>query len=86
MSLAERMSQEALKPIKTVCILISSIEKLSAEDKKYIIGVLDTPVGAPGRFNNSLIGRVLREEGLSVSNASVDRHRRAECACKKETN
>lgn len=85
MSLSERMLQVAQKKSKISCTLVKTAESLSNEDKIYLLTVLDTPPGTPGRLSNSTIARALRSEGYAVTNASVDRHRREECACKGRT-
>lgn len=75
--------ESAAKLCKIGALLLS--DKLSTADKKNLVAVLDTPTDDPTRVPNTVLGKILREEGYDISNSAVDRHRRRDCACGRIT-
>ena len=57
------------------------LQELDKADAEKLQEVLDSPPYTPGRLSNADIARVLRSEGVNVSNSIVDRHRGNTCRC-----
>lgn len=55
--------------------------EMSDEDKVYLRKILDVPLGDPVRIPAAAIANALRDEGIHVGNAAIQRHRRRECRC-----
>lgn len=83
MSLSDRLENASANSKSSVCKIgkLLNSEQLSKKDKDYLSAVLEVPDTDPNRVTNSSLARVLREEGFDISDSSVDRHRRKDCAC-----
>lgn len=73
------IDESAVKQCKIGALL--SGPELSATDKKNLTAVLAAAPDDPTRVPNTVLGKILREEGHDISNSAVDRHRRLDCAC-----
>jgi hypothetical protein len=63
--------------------LILGSEKLTDDDRKTFISLLDIPDENPARVSNVILAQVLRDEGFDLSDSAVDRHRRKACSCSR---
>jgi hypothetical protein len=83
MSLSDRLKNASANSKSIVCKVgkLLHTDQLSQKDKDYLLTVLDVPETDPTRVTNASLARVLREEGFDISDSSVDRHRRKDCAC-----
>lgn len=83
MSFGDKLKAAADESAAKLCKIgaLLSSDKLNTADKKNLVLVLDTPPDNPTRIPNTVLGRILREEGHDISNSAVDRHRRLDCAC-----
>jgi hypothetical protein len=68
---------------KRLCKLGSLLSgKLMPEgDKKELLSILSTEIGDPRRITNSLITKVLNDEGYEIGISTVERHRLELCCC-----
>jgi hypothetical protein len=87
MSLSDRLKNASVNSKNTVCKIgrLLDTEQLSQKDREHLVAVLDASENDPNRVNNASLARVLREEGFDISDSSVDRHRRKDCACYRRT-
>jgi len=86
MSLSDRLSKAAEMARISLCkvgVLLST-DALNAKDKEHLASILEVPMGDPRRIPNSILAKVLREEGHDISNSSMDRHRRGDCSCARK--
>ena len=83
MSLAQRLSQTTAIGAGLPCKIGSLLagDQLSKEDRAKLAEVLEVPYGTPGRLPNTTIAAALREEGLDIGDAAVNKHRRGACRC-----
>lgn len=81
MSLSDKLLLASTQKKIRLCVIGKLINSLPAKDKDSLEKILNVSNDAPNRVPNADIVRILREEGLSVSNSAMDRHRRAECSC-----
>lgn len=85
MSLSDKLTSASKISNARLCkigvILIS--DALPASDKETLKTVLGESELSPNRVSNTVIAKILREEGFDVSNSAVDRHRREDCPCSK---
>ncbi len=83
MSLAKRLSQPSGNGAGLPCRIGSLLagDNLSKEDKEQLIKTLEVPYGAPGRWPNTRISAILREEGYEVTTSAITKHRRGDCRC-----
>ena len=58
-----------------------SEDQISAEDRQQIIDILNTPLEDPTRITNTVLAKVLRQEGFDISSRTIDRHKNEECTC-----
>ncbi len=79
--LEEAMSEASNKLCKLGAVIKSS--GLSDEDKKRIEIILSIPDSNPAKVPNTVLAKILREEGYDISNSAVDRHRRGDCPCSR---
>lgn len=91
MSFAERLERQvsdSLTPGSKRCMLANLFtdERLSEDDRKKLIEVVDVPKNDPRRISSINIALALREEGVEISRTTIDDHRRKTCRCysKKE--
>lgn len=63
-----------------------SADLIDSEDKQYIIEVLNTPLDDPYRVTNTVLAKVLRQEGFDISSRTIDRHKNQECTCYRKVN
>lgn len=85
MSLSEKLNLAIEKSSTGLCKVGALLfdKKLSEKDREILKSVLNADLNDPARVPNAVLAKILREEGHDVSNSAVDRHRRAECACKR---
>lgn len=87
MSIADKLqtakTTATTKPCKLGALMINNI--LSDKDRDTLATILAVPEGTPGRLTNTAIGKIIREEGFDVGDSSVDRHRRKDCGCYRNT-
>lgn len=83
MSLKERLETEPLKLPGRLCPVVRLSEQLNAEDYEYIRAEIDKPLTDPSRRSNTILVRVLADEGVDVASAALGKHRRGDCACRK---
>ena len=85
MSLSDKLKVAASEAQGSLCKLGYLLvgPKLSQEDKANLSTILNTSSDLPGSVSNSELGRILRDEGLGVSNSTIDRHRRGDCSCRE---
>jgi len=87
MSLSERLQNASATSKPSVCKVgkLLHTDQLPQKDKDYLSAILDAPENDPNRVTNASLARVLREEGFDISDSSVDRHRRKDCACNRKS-
>jgi hypothetical protein len=59
-------------------------ELLPADDYEFIRAEIDRPMTDPARRSNTILVRVLADEGVDVASAALGKHRRGDCACRKQ--
>ena len=64
--------------------VLLSTDALSSKDREQLAAILSVSMGDPKRVPNSILAKVLREEGHDISNSAVDRHRRGDCSCARK--
>ena len=69
------------KPCKLGSLIAGKL--LSEEDKKELLSILATEQGDPNRVPNTLITKVLNEEGYEIGISTIERHRIHMCSCYK---
>jgi hypothetical protein len=91
MSFAERLEQQVSSSLQLGpkrCILASLFvdERLSEDDRKKLVEVVDVPKDDPRCISSSNIALALRAEGIEISRTAIGDHRRKICRCysKKE--
>jgi hypothetical protein len=86
MSLSDKLlkaTQMAKVSLCKVGILLST-DALNPKDREQLATILAVPMENPKRVPNSILAKVLREEGHDISNSAVDRHRRGDCSCTRK--
>jgi hypothetical protein len=85
MSLSDRLNSAINTPPSRKCklMIILDSDKLTDEDRKTFISLLNVPEGNPSRVSNVILAQVLRDEGFDLSDSAVDRHRRRSCSCSR---
>ena len=70
---------------KRLCKLGSLINGkfMSEEDKKELLEVLSVPLGEPKRIPNTILTKLLNEEGYEIGISTIERHREQMCCCYK---
>lgn len=86
MSLAERLEQRIISNLEQgskLCMLAKIFEdtRLSEEDRKKLIEVVNTPANDPRRISGMTISLALRAEGVEVSSTTINSHRKKSCPC-----
>jgi hypothetical protein len=82
MSLSEKINSAKVAKNR-LCKLGSLLSgKLMSEaDKKELLSILSVEINDPGRVTNSLITKVLNDEGYEMGISTVERHRLGLCCC-----
>ncbi len=86
MSLSDKLQKATQMAKVSLCkvgILLST-DILNPKDKEQLAAILAVSMGDPKRVPNSILAKVLREEGHDISNSAVDRHRRGDCSCARK--
>jgi len=70
---------------KRLCKLGSLINGkfMSEEDKKELLEVLSVRLGEPNRIPNTILTKLLNEEGYEMGISTLERHREQMCCCYK---
>lgn len=86
MSLSDRLAKATEASKVSVCKIgvLLTTDILTTKDRDQLAAILEVPMNDPKRVTNSMLGKVLREEGHDISNSSVDRHRRGDCSCTRK--
>lgn len=91
MSFAERLEQQVSATLQLGnkrCALAKLYvdERLSEDDRKKLLEVVDVPANGPRRISSVNIALALRAEGIEISRTAISDHRRQVCRCysKKE--
>lgn len=74
MSLSERIAEYKPGRVGATCRTCSLLEALPEGEAKALIDALDDP-----RFSNAGLAKILKDEGYSMAESTVRRHRRGEC-------
>jgi hypothetical protein len=86
MSLSDKLSKATELAKTSLCKIgvLLTTDALSPKDREQLAVILEVPMHDPKRVPNSILAKVLREEGHDISNSSVDRHRRGDCSCTRK--
>lgn len=79
MSLADDLANEVPVRKGPPCSVSTLLRQLDADDRAAVQAALDGPQ------SHAHIARTLRKHGHPIGDNTIQRHRRAECACGRET-
>lgn len=85
MTLSNKLEEAIFEASNRLCKLGELIHgsSLSDEDRKRLEIILSVPDSNPAKVPNTVLAKILREEGYDISNSAVDRHRRKNCPCSR---
>lgn len=69
------------KPCKLGSLLAGKL--MPEEDKKELLRILSIEQGDPNRIPNTVITKVLNDEGYEIGISTIERHRINMCSCYK---
>lgn len=69
------------KPCKLGSLLAGKL--MTPEDKKELLAILSVEQDDPNRVPNTVITKVLNDEGYEIGISTIERHRINMCACHK---